>query len=475
MSSEPSVPQDQRQRGKSAPPGGPRPAPRDVEHSWLSRVKSGDEAIYLNILRALEDAIGEGELQLGDQLPPQRTIARALGVDVATVTRAFTIASNRGLVQGTTGRGTFVSASSSGLGTAAGGFGANSPPAPNFPLSAAIRDTTRAILSRNDLSMLLAYQNGAPLAQRQNAVGWLRPVVPDASAERMILTGGAQAAIVAVLTAVINPGETLVVEPLTYGGIRALAEYLRIKLVCCPSDSEGFLPDELAEICAIDRPAAIFCISSLHTAWAVSMGLERRKAIAETARRADVLIIEDDAYGRAPAEPALAIAAFAPERTYYITTMAKALAPGFRVGFLLAPTAGEAQRLLRSLNYMSGYPTPLSAAIVVSWIQSQFVDEVLAAVQDESRKRRKLAKKLLPRASGASDAYHVWIDLPGPPSNAFLDDLRTSGSLHLLATADKFAATPVHPHGFRVALGPGQITSLEIKLDAIAAALSRHA
>ena len=71
---------------------------------WLRRVDRGRRPIYLGVLHALEAAVAEGELQAGQQLPPQRALAAELGVDLTTVTRAYAAARARGLVEGTVGR-----------------------------------------------------------------------------------------------------------------------------------------------------------------------------------------------------------------------------------------------------------------------------------------------------------------------------------------------------------------------------------
>jgi DNA-binding transcriptional regulator YhcF (GntR family) len=72
------------------------------------RRTDGRRPIYLALIEALETAVREGELQPGDQLPPQRAVADQLGIDFTTVTRAYGAARARGLVEGAVGRGTFV-------------------------------------------------------------------------------------------------------------------------------------------------------------------------------------------------------------------------------------------------------------------------------------------------------------------------------------------------------------------------------
>ncbi len=77
---------------------------------WLARLERDNGPIYLGLVRALEAAIQAGDLQPGDRLPPQRTVADLLGIDFTTVTRAYSAARGRGLIEGAVGRGTFVRA-----------------------------------------------------------------------------------------------------------------------------------------------------------------------------------------------------------------------------------------------------------------------------------------------------------------------------------------------------------------------------
>ena len=77
-------------------------------HGWIDDVRRGEGPLYAALALALEAAIRDGRLHPGDRLPPQRDVAGRLGVDLTTVTRAFTLAKDRGLIEGAVGRGSFV-------------------------------------------------------------------------------------------------------------------------------------------------------------------------------------------------------------------------------------------------------------------------------------------------------------------------------------------------------------------------------
>src|ERR1700755_3121275 len=75
---------------------------------WTPRLRGGPGPIYARIADQLERDVAEGLLHPGTRLPTQRELARRLGLTVVTVTRAYAEAAERGLVDATVGRGTFV-------------------------------------------------------------------------------------------------------------------------------------------------------------------------------------------------------------------------------------------------------------------------------------------------------------------------------------------------------------------------------
>ena len=149
--------------------GSPNPAA-----AWLRRIDALDGPAYRRIAQALENAVAEGELQAGDQIPAQREIARLVGIDFTTVTRAYALARERGLIEGTAGRGTFVRSRTGEDEAGLVDLSMNLPPPPaGLNLAALLRETTGAILARTDPAALLAYHPGAgSLAQRAAGAAW---------------------------------------------------------------------------------------------------------------------------------------------------------------------------------------------------------------------------------------------------------------------------------------------------------------
>lgn len=71
---------------------------------WIPDLPTDGTPLFQQILAALDRAIRDGGLKVGERLPPQRALARTLGVSVGTITRAYEEADRRGLTLGHVGR-----------------------------------------------------------------------------------------------------------------------------------------------------------------------------------------------------------------------------------------------------------------------------------------------------------------------------------------------------------------------------------
>lgn len=441
---------------------------------WLDRVVRADGPVYLGIVAALEGAMRDGQLQPGDQLPPQRAVAERLGVDFTTVTRAYTLARARGLVEGVVGRGTFVKGPTVDDEVGLIDLGMNLPPAPQGGLlGRLLKETTGAILARTDAAALMAYHPGVGSpAQRSAAADWLAPCLGRVSPALTLTCPGAQTALAAILGAWMRRGEVLVVEPLTYPGVLALAAHLGLRVVTSPVDDEGFLPEDLARACRDQGGRAVYLIPTLQNPTTATMGPERRREIARVCRSADVWIIEDDAYGRLPVDPLPAIATFAPERTFYVSTVSKCLSPGLRTAFVAVPDEAAAVRAADALRSVSLMGAPLMTAVVTAWIRDGTADRLLAGARAESEARHQIAREILPGAIGATAGVHLWLDLPKGWDARRLREIAQKRGVALV-TAEAFCIGEPERPGLRISLGgPARRAVLAEALRGVAAILA---
>lgn len=422
--------------------GSPNPAA-----AWLGRIQGLDGPAYRRIAAALEAAVAEGELQAGDQIPAQREVARIVGIDFTTVTRAYALARERGLIEGTTGRGTFIRLRTIEDEAGLVDLSMNLPPPPaGLNLAALLRETTGAILARTDPATLMAYHPGAgSLAQRTAGAAWLAPVLGEVDPARVVVASGAQTALSALLDHLTVPGDTILVEAFAYPGLLATAARRGLTVIPCPLDGEGLEPDALARLIAQHRPRLIVCTPTFQNPTAATMSLARREAVVDVARAAGVTIVEDDAYGLLPASPLPALASLWPEGVFHVATTAKALSPGLRLAYVVAPP-GRAERFAQALHAIAQMPAPLMAAVVTGWIREGVAARVLAGVREEAVTRRALAAQLLPAAVGERESLHVW--LPG----AMATPAARERGLALVG-AEAFRAPGATGEGLRISLG----------------------
>ncbi len=428
--------------------------------NWIPKIRNGKGAAYLQIANAIAEDVAVGVLSPEQRLPPQRKLADMLGLDFTTVARAYTEAHRRGLVDSVVGRGTFVSGRRRpkvprAVETRAGvDMSMNMPPEPFTPqLQQLMQSGVVEIGTR--MPDLLRYQDFCGSAQDRDAGAlWLRRRGMVVDTERVLVTPGAQCALVAVLGSVASHGSVVCCEELTYPGLRALAAQLGIRLVGLPMDGEGIDAVAFAAACAQYAPKALYCNPTLLNPTGGTISTSRRQALVDVARHHDVLIIEDDAYGFLPAKAPPAIATLGPDITFYIAGLSKCVGAGLRVGYLVAPDAQWANRLVAALRATTVMVSPITAAIATRWIRDGTADLALAAIRKEATARQKLAARILPAGcfTSSPEAFHLWIRLPdGWGSTAFAAHM-TSAGIGVVAS-DAFLVGDEPPDAVRTCIG----------------------
>lgn len=435
---------------------------------WVDAARGGAGPIYRAILGALEAAIRGGALHPGDRLPPQRSVAERLGVDLTTVTRAYSEARARGLVEGTVGRGTFVRAQVDTDDAGLVDLSMNLPPPPEgLSLGTLLRETASAILQQADPAVLMAYHPGfGTLGQRTAGAHWLASMLGEVAADRVLVSPGAQAGLAAILSSLCEPGDAVIAEPLTYPGLIGLAQRLGLRLVACPMDAEGPDPEALKALCARERPKALYLVPTMQNPTARTLSPSRRRTLVQSATAAGLWIVEDDPYSRLKAAPPQALAALAPDRVFHLATLSKCLSPGLRIAYVVCPPAWTAP-VAEALRALALMPPPLMAAVATRWIREGAAESLLGAVRAEAVARRALAAKALPTAVGDAESLHVWLPLGSERAAERLRQAAQARGLALV-TAEAFAVGAEPPAGARISLGgPGRRGVLEKALSAV--------
>jgi DNA-binding transcriptional MocR family regulator len=401
---------------------------------------------YAAIADAIAGAIRSGELRPGERLPSQRALAAQLGVDLTTVTRAYGLVAQAGLIEGAGKLGSFVrnDALLPVPGETASEMGMNVPPQPGFGLLAeAIRSGTAALLRAGRHSPILLYQPSAgSILERAAAAAELARRGITAPVDEVVIAAGAQNALHAVLATHFQAGDAICCAPFIYPGMRALAARYGVDLRPVPIDREGLLPDALESALA-GGARAIYIVPTNDNPTTVTTSVARRHAIAAAARRHGATIIEDDAYGVLPSVPLPPIAAIAPELTWHIAGTSKVISPIIRVALVKAPTAAHAAGLARDIHETTVMAPPLNAALVSLWLRDGSFDQLVAGVRAEAVARQRIAARCLAGIGFDADpeGYHLWVSLPpGADTQALIGAIAPLGLSIVAGSA--FAVEP---------------------------------
>ncbi|MES2036571.1 MAG: PLP-dependent aminotransferase family protein [Pseudomonadota bacterium] len=431
-------------------------------------------ARYKSIVDDYAARIRSGKLRPGAQLPTLRKLMQEHGIALATASRVYTELETHGLVACEMGRGTFVRDTSlpRGLGleqqtlqSGAVDLIFNYPCLPGQ--DEMLREGLRCIASSGDLDALLhaAPQGGRP-HERQIIARHLRNRGLRLPSEQVLIVNGAQQALAVTVQALLAPGDILVMDALTFPGMKTLAQSARLDVEALPLAEGKLNLPALAALCKRRPVRAVYVMPTMHNPMGTVMTDAERKQLAQLAQRHQFLIIEDGAYAFL-AEPApKPVFCYAPEQTVYISGLSKSVASGLRIGMLAAPTA-LIPALETAIRVTSGNTPSLMITLACLWIEAGVVDELEIRKRKDARQRQRLAHTILQGCDIRShpSSYYAWLSLgEGVRAEQITAELAKQGVM--VSTADAFSAGTSAPQALRLALG-------SIPLDVLANALHK--
>ncbi|MEU5140012.1 PLP-dependent aminotransferase family protein [Streptomyces sp. NPDC021139] len=175
----------------------------------------------------------------------------------------------------------------------------------------------------------------AALAARTSARG----LATDA--DDILVTTGSQQALSLLATALLEPGDTVLVERPCYLAALQAFGFAGARVVPVPGDEDGIDPVALEELVLRERPKLLYTVPTFSNPTGRTVPAARRAAVAEVAGRRGLWIVEDDPYGELRFEgervPWIASYEGARDRTVLLGSFSKVMAPGLRLGWLRAP------------------------------------------------------------------------------------------------------------------------------------------
>jgi DNA-binding transcriptional MocR family regulator len=244
-----------------------------------------------------------------------------------------------------------------------------------------MRATLRELSDSASAGALLNYQaNGGNRTHREAGAKLLAQFGVRVDPDRVLITAGAQHAIMVALGALTEPGDTVLTEALTWPGLRRLGDFLRFRVQGLPMDKDGIMPDAFEAACRGRNIKALYCVTNLQNPTSIVVPELRRRELAEVARRYGVKIVEDDVYGFLVPNAPQPMVNFAPGARVFCSSVSKSMAPGLRVGYLGAMT-DDCTLINDAVRHSTWLATPLAAEIAARWIHNGEGDRISASAR----------------------------------------------------------------------------------------------
>jgi 2-aminoadipate transaminase len=252
--------------------------------------------------------------------------------------------------------------------------------------------------------------------------------------EQIFLTSGAQQGMDLLGRILLPPGGQILIEATVYDGIRLATRLQQPEILTVANDLDRGMDVDAVEarLAGGARPAFLYAITDGHNPLGVSLSLGQRRRLAGLARRYEMPILEDDAYGflyygETPAPP---LRAFEEEWVYYLGSFSKILAPALRAGWVVVPPPLAAR--LSSWKHGADLDTPsFSHRIIAAYLEAGLLPAHLASLREEYRRRRDTMLAALSahfppevRWNHPTSGMFVWAELP--PGLDAADLLRTA-------------------------------------------------
>ncbi|MBQ0984940.1 PLP-dependent aminotransferase family protein [Streptomyces sp. F63] len=245
------------------------------------------------------------------------------------------------------------------------------------------------------------------------------PTGPD----DLLITAGSQQALTLLATTLLEPGDTVLVEDPTYLAALQCFGLAGARVVPVPSDEDGVDPDALEERVARERPKALYLVPTFQNPTGRTLPAGRRQAVADTARRHGLWIVEDDPYGELRFEgssvPWIASLGAAADRTVLLGSFSKIMAPGLRLGWLRAPAALRRACVIAK-QALDLHSSTVDQAAAARYLADADLDAHLARVRAAYRTRRDALLDGLPSALPDGSTWNrpgggmfLWVRLPG--------------------------------------------------------------
>ncbi|CAL8976406.1 2-aminoadipate transaminase [Propionicimonas sp. T2.31MG-18] len=318
----------------------------------------------------------------------------------------------------------------------------------DLPREALGRAVDRLIAERGTQAMQYGSGQGEPF-MREKIVEVMAEEHIRAHADDVVVTCGSQQALDLVTRVFCDPGDVVLAEAPSYVGALGTFHAYQCQVVHVAMDDAGLDPVALRGAlvslkAAGKRVKFLYTIPNFQNPTGVTQTVERRRAILEIAREHDLLIIEDNPYGLLTLGPAPlpALRSMDADNVIYLGSFSKIFAPGFRVGWVLAPHAVR-EKLVLTQEAATLCPPVFSQFAIATYLDEFDWRSQITVFRDMYRARRDamlagLEEHMLEGTTWTQPdgGFFVWVTLPeGLDSQAMLPRAVTARVAYTPGTA----------------------------------------
>ncbi len=293
------------------------------------------------------------------------------------------------------------------------------PSPKTFPIDAFAQAC--ATVLQEDGQAALQYAASEGYLPLREAVARMLPweVDPD----QVLITTGSQQGLDLIAKVLIDPGSRILVETPTYLGALQAFSPMEPTVVSVASDDHGVRVDDLAAKVGTgaDRARFLYVLPNFQNPTGRTMPEERRAALVARAAELNLPLIEDNPYGDLwfDQPPSLPLTARNPEGSIYLGSFSKVLAPGLRLGFLVAPKALY-PKLLQAKQAADLHSPSFNQRMVFEVMKDGFLDRHVPTIRQLYKQQRDAMLAALEREMAGLDVQwnrpdggmFLWVRLP---------------------------------------------------------------
>jgi len=297
-------------------------------------------------------------------------------------------------------------------------FAGGLPSSDSFPAEILADISREVILKQRELLQYGTTEGLLPL--REFIANWVQEIGIKATPDEVIITSGSQQGIDLIAKAMIDKGEAAVVESPTYLAAIQILKTYEASFVVVHGDQDGVNVAELEETVARINPKLVYLVPTFQNPSGITMSLERRAAIGAMLQRYNVVLVEDDPYGRLSFTGTLmpAIKSFdVSQRVVYLGSFSKLIAPGLRLGFAV----GDPSILRKMVIGKQGtdvHTNNLAQAMVYEFCRRGHLDGHIDGIRAQYAKKLRVMQECLKELPSdikwtvPTGGLFIWGELP---------------------------------------------------------------